>query len=133
MKIYLTRTNMTLVKISPRRSCAIFLQLQKNKNYLIRITYFYIDKGNLIGLEGKALGKFFKSFDIWDRKMFYASFWKLGALVLTSKSIFWKQHWPRLVRHGWLSFAATPIFSSSIYHKIMGINHKNFIKIALFI
>ena len=35
---------------------------------------------NLVGLEGKALDFFFKSVNIWDRKMFYTSFWKTASL-----------------------------------------------------
>jgi hypothetical protein len=50
--------------------------------------------------------------------MFFTSFWKLRALVFTSKNIFWSG----LGGHGWIGIAATHTFSSSIYHKLMRIN-----------
>ena len=42
-------------------------------------------QGNLVGLVGKAPNSFFKSVNIKERKMFYTSSWKLGALFFNIK------------------------------------------------
>ena len=50
---------------------------------------WYLSQGNLLGLERKAPGFFFKPVNIWDGRMCYTSFWKLGAIVFNSKNFFW--------------------------------------------
>ena len=84
--IYATTTSfckMLLFELVSKLILPIFFPIKK------KIFWFWaFMQRNEVGLEGKAPGFFFKS--IWDRKMFDTSFWKLGALVSTSKNNFWK-------------------------------------------
>ena len=68
-----------------------------NDNLYEKLLYHYLiyipGKSNR-GWKGRLQIFFFNSVNIWDRKMFYTSFWKLGASVFTSKKKienFWRR------------------------------------------